>query len=255
MNLASVWVVAVFAVGCSKADSGTSSGPSRPANGKERGDCVAPTTAPGQPDDFAVGTCDPGLLCLSNLCVRPPPADCQVIADQLTSFDLGNYAEPEERAPLVDTYKRACHKAMVSKEQGECMEKATDKAAASLCAPLMFPEVNTPKKAATGNGGDCDQIMTITRQAMTKSVGSSQDPQMAKMLDAALGAMRESCEQDGWPVAFKQCILTSGTDTDAMNQCNAQMPPDLQKKLTERMMKIVQSQAPQQPQGAPTAPF
>ena len=244
MKLASVWVVAVAAVvwvGCSKADSGTS-GPTRAANGKERGDCVAAKQEPGTPkDEFAIGTCDPGLLCLSNLCVRPPPADCQAIADQLTSFELGNYAEPEERAPVADKYKRACNKAMVSKEQGQCMEKATDKVGAFQCAPLMFPELGKP---AAAGGGDCDQIMTITRAYMTKSVAGSQDPQMQKMLDAALGAMKESCEQDNWPVAFKQCILTAGDSTDAMNRCNGQMPPDIQKKMTDRMMKIVQPPQP-----------
>ncbi|MGE0398712.1 MAG: hypothetical protein AB7T06_18540 [Kofleriaceae bacterium] len=250
MKLASVWVAAVFVVGCSKADSGTPSA-SRPANGKERGDCVAPKQAPGEPkDDFAVGTCDPGLLCLSNLCVRPPPADCQAIGELLASFDLGNYAEPEERAPVVDKYKRACHKAMVSKEQGACIEKATDKSGAFQCAPLMFPEMGKPP-AEAGSGTDCEQIATLTRAAMAKSVGSTQDPQMLRMLDGVVVAMRESCEQDAWPDNFKQCILSAGENTDAMNRCNGQMPPDLQQKLTERMMKIVQPQAPQ----PPTTPF
>lgn len=249
MKLASVWVVAVFAVGCSKADSGTA-GPSRPANGKERGDCVAPKQAAGEPEDeFAIGTCDPGLLCLSNLCVRPPPADCQAIGEQLTSFELGNYAEPEEREPVVTKYKRACAKAMVSKEQGECIAKATDKPGVFQCAPLMFPDMGKPAEA--GGTGECDQIATITRNAMSKSLGGSQDPQMVKMLEGVVVAMRESCAQDAWPDAFKQCILTAGDNTEAMNRCNGQMPPDLQKKLTDRMMKIVQPQ----PQGSPTSPF
>src|SRR4051812_45288828 len=73
------------------------------ALGKERADCRADKT------------CDPGLLCLSNLCVRPPPADCQVVADQLASLDLGNYAEPEERAPVVAKYKGQCETLYVSK--------------------------------------------------------------------------------------------------------------------------------------------
>ncbi len=254
MKHASVWVVAVFAVGCTKAESGQA-GPPRPANGKERGDCVAPKTEPGVvKDEFAIGTCDPGLLCLSNLCVRPPPADCLAIGEQLTSFDLGNYAELEERAPVVDKYRRACMKAMVSKEQGECIAKATDKPGAFGCAPLMFPEMGKPAEAGLGTGGECDQIMTTTREYMTKSVGSTQDPQMVKMLEAVLVAMRESCEQDGWPASFKQCILAAGEDANARNGCNGQMPPDIKQTLTDRMTKIMQAQAPQ-PQGSPTSPF
>lgn len=251
MKLAFVWV-ALCAVGCSKADSGTSNGPPRPGNGKERGDCVAPKTEPGQPkDEFAIGTCDPGLLCLSNLCVRPPPADCQAIAEQLASFDLGNYAEPEDRAPVVDKYKRACHKAMVSKEQGECIAATTDKIAAFQCAPLMFPEMGKPVEKV-GAGGECDQIMATLKNFMQKSLGGAQDPQTTKMLDGVFVAMKDSCEQDGWPAVFKQCILSAGDNTDAMTKCNAQMPPDVQQKLTQRMTQTMQQQTPQPP---PTTPF
>jgi hypothetical protein len=253
MKLASVWVVAVVAAGCSKADSGTSSGPPRAASGKERGDCVAPKAEPGQPrDEFAIGTCDPGLLCLSNLCVRPPPADCQLIADQLASFDLGNYAEPEDRAPVVDKYKRACHKAMVSKEQGECIANTTDRFAAFQCAPLMFPDMN--KAAEAGGDGECDKIMATLKTFMQKSLAGAQDPQTLRMLDAVFVAMKDSCEQDGWPAAFKQCILTAGDNTDAMTKCNAQMPPDIQQKLTKRMTDVMQQQVPQPPP-SPTTPF
>lgn len=249
-----VWVVAlgVSAMACSKDSgaSGASNAPPRAALGKERGDCVAPKQAPGEPkDEFAVGTCDPGLLCLSNVCVRPPPANCAAIGEQLASFELGNYAELEDRAPVVEKYKRACHKAMVSKEQGECIEKATDKAGAFQCAPLMFPEMGKPPE---GGKGDCDQVMTITRGYMSKTMGGTQDPQMVKMLEAAMTAMKDSCEQDGWPDSLKQCIVSAGDNTDAMTRCNGQMPPDIQQKLTDRMMKMVQQQTNQPP---PTTPF
>ncbi len=252
MNLASVWLVAVGAVvlvGCSKADSGTPSGSSRPPNGKERGDCVAPKAAPGQAaDPSAVGTCDPGLLCLSNVCVRPPPADCQAVADQLASFQLGNYAEPEERAPVVDKYKRACQKAMVSKEQGECIANARSTVAASACAPLMFPDLNTPVLAGAGDG--CDGVVQVMRAYIEKTMGNLQDPQTQKMAKAIITAMKDSCEQDGWPAEFKQCI--AGADDDnALNQCNAGMPPDLQQKLTKRMTDVLQQNTPQPPGTTP----
>src|SRR4051812_2182289 len=77
--------------------------------GKERADCRSDKT------------CDQGLWCLSNLCVRPPAADCQVVADELASIDLGNYAEPEDRAPVVAKYKSQCETLYVSKEEGVCL--------------------------------------------------------------------------------------------------------------------------------------
>jgi hypothetical protein len=82
-------------------------------------------------------TCDPGLLCLSDLCVRPPPADCDAVAEQLASIDLGNYAEPEDRAPVIARYKAACAAALISREEAQCIDRARDRSSAALCAPRM----------------------------------------------------------------------------------------------------------------------
>src|SRR5262249_43248841 len=108
--------------------------------GKERSDCRADAT------------CDPGLVCLSNLCVRPPPAACTAVAELLTSFDLGNYAEPEDRAPVVAKYKARCTAAYVTKEQGQCIDKARDRWAVAECAPALFPEL------ASSDTGNCGQL-------------------------------------------------------------------------------------------------
>src|SRR5687767_15742223 len=133
-------VIVVF--GCAKG------GGSRGVAGTERGDCRS-----------AEPKCETGLLCLSNLCVRPPPADCTNVADTLASIDLGNYAEPEERQPVVAKYKAACDKAYVSKEQGECIDKVKDKWSAAQCAPNMFPEITASK-------GDCEKVASKVEAVM-----------------------------------------------------------------------------------------
>jgi len=227
MKLGIALVVSVWAFGCSKE---APAGSSRPALGKERGDC--------KPDKV----CDPGLMCLSNLCVRPPPADCAAVAEGLASMDLGNYAEPEERAPIVAGYQAACEKAHVTKEQGECFEKATDKVSAMMCAPFMFPKqaVSPPGK----DTGDCVKVIARIRQTMAAQFSQVTDPQTQQMMNKAMTAMQESCELDGWPDGLKTCILQAGDGTDAMSQCNAQMTPDLQQKMTDRMMKMMQQTMP-----------
>src|SRR5437660_356176 len=98
-------VAAIGLLGCQHNERSRELGSSdRPSvAGKERADC--------RPDK----TCDPGLLCLSNLCVRPPAADCQLVAEELASLDLGNYAEPEDRAPVVAKHKARCETEHVSK--------------------------------------------------------------------------------------------------------------------------------------------
>ncbi len=223
-------VVSIALAGChgdEHADHGTSAVSSRSLAGHERGDC--------RPDQ----SCDPGLVCLSNVCVRPPPADCQLIADQLASMELGNYAEVEVRAPVVANYKAACEKAYITKEEGGCLDKAHDKWSAAQCAPRMFPEM------ASSNTGDCVDVATRLRTLMTKRAADITDPKMKAMYDGAITEIQRSCEQDQWPDALKKCVIGSGdTGRDPMQQCNAQLSPGLQQRLQDRMMKLMQKIQP-----------
>lgn len=217
-----LWVVvSVLAAGaCQRDKADASAGPERSALGKERGDC--------KPNKV----CDPGLWCLSNLCVRPPPADCKAIGEQLASIDLGNYAEVETRTPVVAKYTAACEKAYVTKEQGECIEKVSDTWGASQCAPDMFPELKS-----TG-GSDCQTIANRIRAQMGKQM-SGADPQTTQLFNKMMTVIKTSCEQDGWPGPFKQCVLAAGENQDAMNKCNGLMPAAMQQKMTERMSKMM----------------
>lgn len=222
----------LLAAACQKEAASTA--PVRAALGKERGDC--------RPDK----TCDPGLMCLSNLCVRPPPADCQQVADVLASFDLGNYAEPETRQPVVAKYKAACDKAYVSKEQGECVLKAPTKDAAQQCAPAMFggPTAEAPPDAGVGSApggdnGECAIIADKIKAQMTRQMGNA-DPSTQQMFAKMITIVRESCLQDGWPAGFKSCVVAAGESADALNKCSTQMPPEIQQKMSERMAKAMQ---------------
>lgn len=234
MQLGAVIVMASLVLGgCAREPS---PGPPRAAAGTERGDC--------RPE----GNCEPGLLCLSNLCVRPPPADCQTVADQLASMELGNYADPEQRTPVVARYKAACTTGRVSQEQGACLEKATDKWAAAQCAPSMFPEMQAM------SAGDCAGVSAKLKTAMSRQMGAVNDPQVQQMFATALGVVQQSCEQDAWPEMFKKCILLAADTTDALETCTGQMPPALQQKLTERMTAAMQQQMQQKQQQLPPTP-
>ncbi len=191
------------------------------ANGKERGDC--------RPDK----TCDTGLLCLSNLCVRPPPADCAQVAETLASIDLGNYAVPEDRAPVVATYKATCERVYVTKEEGACLDKVRDKWSAGQCAPRMFPEL------ASTNGGDCAKVAAKIRASMAQQSAAFQnDPRMSQWFEMTIKIVQQSCEEDRWPEPVKQCALAANpNDPNTLQTCNQKMPPALQQKLQERMVE------------------
>jgi hypothetical protein len=190
--------------------------------GGERGDC--------RPDK----TCDANLLCLSGVCVRPPAADCQPIAEDLASMQLGNYAEPEDRAPVVD------------KEEGQCLDKAHDKWAAAQCAPRMFPEL-----AASKDSGECGAISQKVAAAMSKQVDYSSNPQMKSWFDITIKIMKESCEQDHWPDTLKRCALAADISQNPMGMqgCEKEMPPAFQQRMQERMQKAMQTWQQQQAGG------
>ena len=221
MKLAGSLVLCVILLGCQRVPS-VSGGTA----GHERGDC--------RPDK----SCEPGLICLSNLCVRPPPADCQAVADQLASIDLGNYAEPEDRAPVVAKYKAACDAALVSKEEAQCLDKARDKWSAGRCVPRMFPEL------ASTSTGDCAAVVAKTKAVMAKQAAYLNDPKMKAWFDRTMAVMQESCEQDQWPDLLKQCMLASDSTTATAQNCNQQMPPALQEKMQARMTKAMQELQP-----------
>jgi hypothetical protein len=75
------------------------------------------------------------------------PANCDDVAEQLASYELGNYAEPEDRAPVVDRYRGVCKREGVTRDEGACLGKTKSKLAAARCAPRLFPDVELP---------DCD---------------------------------------------------------------------------------------------------
>jgi hypothetical protein len=212
-----LWMLCLVVPGCQR-----DRPPSVEASGHERGDC--------RPDK----ACDPGLVCLSNLCVRPPPADCQAVAEQITSIELGNYAEPEARAPVVAKYKAACDAALVSKEESQCLDRARDKWSAGQCAPRMFPEL------ASTSSADCSAIVARTRAAMANQARYLNDPSMKKWFDRSMDVMQQSCTEDHWPDSLKRCLLASAGTPATTQACNQQMPPTLQQAMQARLTKAMQ---------------
>ncbi len=211
-------LVAVSLLGCQH---NRDVGDDRPVvTGKERTDCRADKT------------CDPGLLCLSNLCVRPPPADCQVVADELASLDLGNYAEPEERAPVVAKYKGQCETLYVSKEEGVCLEKAHDKWAAAQCTARLYPELAT---------NDCAQVGEKTRASVARQYRNAGD-QYKIYVDAMAKGALQSCTEDKWSAELTKCVLGADPNTNVYSYgpCQTQLGNELMQKMQARYQQLLQ---------------
>jgi hypothetical protein len=172
ISLALCTLLGLVACNASKKASG-------PPAGQERGDCRAD------------GACDPGLQCLSNLCVRPPPADCKTIAEQLSFLLLDNYTPREQRTAFMDEARRQCDAAHLSADDGECLTRARTRAELRDCpVPLGI--------------GDCKKI-TAHLEAMAKT--GSVDAYLVTGADRVV----TRCKGEAPSLAFEQCVLATRT--------------------------------------------
>ena len=158
-----------------------------------------------------------------------PPGDCAAVAESLASLELGNYADPAVRAPVVAKKRELCTSAHVTTDEAACLAKATNRYAAATCVPRMFPDVKVSGSA------DCADVAARMRETLYQQMGQA-GSQALGMVDKMMPALQQSCAEDGWPAEVKRCFIEA-TDQAAMQACSDQMPKDIQKKATDRMTK------------------
>jgi len=155
-------------------------------------------------------------------------ASCERVAETLASFELGNYADKEKRAPTVAKYRDQCASKGVSTKEAECLYGARDTWSARACVPSMFPT-----GAATG---DCKQAIARMREVMLSALGSAAGS-ATEQLDKMIPVIQLSCEQDKWPVDVTQCMVASPpNDVAAFQKCTSQLSQELQEKMQKRML-------------------
>jgi hypothetical protein len=170
------------------------------------------------------------LLSTLSACQRQgsgPPGDCAAVAETLASIELGNYADPAVRAPVVAKKRELCTSAHVTGDEAACLAKATNKFAAATCVPRMFPDVKVSGSA------DCAEVTAHMREMLVQQMGQA-GSQALGMVDKMMPALQQSCVEDQWPTEVKRCFI-NGQDPTSMQACSDQMPKDLQKKAADRM--------------------
>lgn len=106
-----------------------------PDRGAERAPCRAD------------GSCDVGLECWSELCVRPPGADCAAVARRLAAYRVGNYATAEQIAPVVADLTGQCQRVHLSAREGRCLTDAPDEDTLLECPRRLLPELDAKYQA------------------------------------------------------------------------------------------------------------
>jgi hypothetical protein len=176
-------------------------------------------------------------------------ADCSRVAETLASFEIGNHAPPDQRAPVVAKHKAACQTTNVTADEATCLGKATDTWTARACLPRMFPA----KPAEGGSTAGCSTVAVRMRAAVMGDVGSNGSAAAAQ-LDKLVPVVQASCEQDSWPKNVVQCVVDGKQgDMNAFQTCMNQLPQDYQLKLSERLQASMQPPGAQQPPTTPPA--
>jgi len=171
-------------------------------DGSERGPC------------YGNHTCDPGLACLSDLCVRapglgsgsavppppppPPPgtgdADCAAIADHLGGILLGNYTPKPERAQFAADMLAQCQRAGLGRDDERCLIAARTKQELGACAhPLGV--------------GDCGAIVAHLRGLPT---GAGADQYLVTSVDRIISR----CKNEVASKTLEACVLAAQSVSD-----------------------------------------
>lgn len=191
--------------------------------GKERGSC------------YGNGTCDPGLVCMSELCVRPPPADCAKVAEKLASYRLGNYAPREERARVIGELTGTCEEARLSVDEGKCILEAESRLEIAQCPRPLLEELAGDKDGCKSVG---EQVARFFVDAFSQQ-GTGDRGKVEKFAPEIAAAISASCVDDAWPDAPKRCFMVAASFDD-MGDCQDAFPDELKDRVEKRLMPVIE---------------
>ena len=166
-KLVGVLVLVAAVAGCKEGAAGSGK------EGAERGAC------------YGNGTCNDGLVCLSDLCVKPPGADCAKVAEKLGGMFLGNYAPRAERDAFLAATRDECIANDLTKEEGDCILGATHRNALSRCPKVI-------------GAGDCTKIVAHLDTLRT-------DPYLRTTADT----LQSRCKNETPSKGLEACVLAA----------------------------------------------
>ena len=168
--------------------------------------CVTPAWAPDEvheprfePPDTDRDVAEPALA------APAPEPTCRLAAETLVSIELGNYAEPDERAPHVAAAEKRCKAARLTRDDRQCLLDATNRIDAAYCMPGWFPDV----QSAAVTIEQCEAAEKQMRASLSQYMQAY--PQMPDAdfarLSRQINAAIASCKQDRWNAGLLQCAM------------------------------------------------
>jgi hypothetical protein len=191
-------------------------------DGKERGPC------------YGNGTCDVGLACMSDRCVRPPPADCDKVGAKLASYRLGNYAAREERDRVIAELAGACRAAQLSVDEGKCILDAQSRVDVARCPRPVLDELKADPK---GCRAAAEALTGLFSRLMVRDDATREQAQ--PLLGELTDVMTVACTEDLWSDAAKQCIGRAKVEDD-LEACEDTLTKEQRDRAEERFDPIIE---------------
>jgi hypothetical protein len=146
----------------------------------------------------------------------PEPVDCDAIAEDLASLELGNYAPVARRIRVVEHERADCDAAALSDAERACVAAAKTRAAAEACSPRLALDVQ------------CDAAVGAVSAARRRP---GLAPAFAAQLDREFAVMTRACDDDDWPVDMKRCLVGSAS----FEACAGRLPRAQRDLLAKRL--------------------
>lgn len=138
---------------------------------------------------------------------RPPeevatPAEsatCKTVGEVMASTEVGNYAEREEREPVVAKHTAACEALKLDQATRTCIAQQGDKASIAYCSPEMVPDLKIEIMVAA----DCDAMIKGANERMAKRGPLDYEK---KWWSPRAEAYLASCKKDRWTKQLGECV-------------------------------------------------
>jgi hypothetical protein len=132
----------------------------------------------------------------------PESATCATVGQVMASIDVGNYAEPGERAPAVAKHTQECEKLQLDQAARTCVAQQMDKLSIAYCAPKLVPDVSLEIVEPS----QCDALMKTANDRIAKKPAFDYE---RKWWEPRASGYAASCKKDRWTKQLADCIAQS----------------------------------------------
>jgi hypothetical protein len=160
-----------------------------------------------------------------------PEPTCKLVAETLVSLELGNYADPEERAPKITVEERRCAAMKLSREDRQCVIESYDRTSVAYCVPALFPKEPQPQAVTAAR---CDKAAKQMMTQLDAQLRQQRVPDQ-RVWERQLLAAIDACRADRWNEQMAQCAEYYVPMNAA--SCAYVQPTGMWKRLEARLAK------------------